>query len=90
MSQVIVAPSELKAFARTLEAIAEQAVSRKNLASSRLDSLHDTWRDQKYANFERTFEQTAVEIDRFAKMACAYAEYLDRKATLAEEYLGHR
>ena len=88
MSQVIVDPRELKVFARTLEAVADGALSRKNRAASRLASLHETWRDQKYASYEKTFEQTAVEIDKFVKMAFAYAQYLDHKAALAEKYLG--
>ncbi len=89
MAQIIVNPDELRNFARHLEQLVEGLRSRQHSADSKFKSLHQTWRDAKYARFEKVFEGTCKQLDEFTKSAVAYAEYLKRKARPIDRFLGH-
>lgn len=90
MAQVIVSPKEMRVFARYLEVLADLVRQRKARLKAQVDSLHQTWRDDKYREFERSFEANSAELDHFIKAARAYAGFLDTKASRADRYLGRR
>lgn len=90
MPQVIVNPDEMRRFARYLEGLAEGVRGKKHATNLGFENLKESWRDAKYRQFEKVYVDTSAELDRFAKTAVAYAKYLDRKAALADRYLGGR
>ena len=90
MPLAIVSPTELAAFARQLEKISESIVSRKSKAARFVADSRTVWKDEKYKQFHRTFEETVKELDRFARMAKDYSSFLEKKAGLARKYLDRR
>lgn len=90
MAQIIVSPKEMRVFARYLEELADLIRQRKARVNDRLNALHQTWRDEKYRQFERDLQANSVELDHFIKAAREYARYLDTKAARADRYLERR
>jgi uncharacterized protein YukE len=87
MAQIIVSPKEMRVFARYLEELADVIRQRKARVHDRLNALHQTWRDEKYRQFEKDLQENSQELDHFIKSARAYARFLDMKAARADRYL---
>ena len=90
MAQVIASPKEMRVFARYLEELADLVRQRKSRLNDRLNTLHQTWRDEKYRKFENELESTSLELDYFVKATRSYARYLDTKAAKLDRYLQRR
>lgn len=88
MSQVIVDPDELRRFAVFLEQSIRNLRDGQRGLQRGHQVLADAWRDSKYNNFAKSFDQTLPALERFCKEAEAYAAFLRRKAQLADRYLG--
>lgn len=87
MSQTIVNSTELRRFAKFLTEIANELHGKKALTTQKLDELSRVWRDEKFFEFEPKYDKAGQEIDRFTKVALAYARYLEEKAARVDRYL---
>ena len=90
MSQIIASPQELVQFARYLRDLARTLKERKTSLNHEFAEVGEVWRDEKYQQFQRIFEETSREIDVFLKEAERYSEYLNRKAKPLQAYLDRR
>ena len=90
MARVIVDPDEVRQFARFLDQIADNVKTKQADTANNFHQLKEVWRDEKYQQFARVFEETSTHIKEFLKLAEGYAEYLRKKAGKADKYLeGH-
>lgn len=89
-NQAIVNPDELRRFAHALQQFNNdlQTSSKSILGASR--RLGDTWRDSKYQQFFKEFEQTNHIIDRFLLISKEFLPYLLKEAEIIDEYLHHQ
>jgi len=87
MPTAIVSPSELMTFAHQLEKTSDDIVKRKSKAARFVADSRNVWKDAKYDRFNKVFDQTSKELDRFARLAKDYSHFLERKAGLAQKYL---
>ena len=90
MPTAIISPTDLVAFARHLEKTADDILKRKSKAARFVADSRSVWKDAKYSQFHRIFEQTAKDLDRFARLAKDYSQFLERKAALARKYLDNK
>jgi hypothetical protein len=86
MPRAIVDPRELRRFAALLVETSGQLKSSKSTVTNSFADLHSVWKDKKYAQFERVFADTMSRMELFLKSAEMYAQYLNKKAGLAERY----
>lgn len=90
MPAIIVTPSELLRFAKTLR----ERTSRIRFQSRRLTDLVSAarfaWKDDKYLQFNKDLEEVASELSQLLRTADRYADYLDLKANRARKYLDRR
>lgn len=87
MPHAIIDPDDVFRFAADLNASAETIRIHCTSAASAFERVHDHWRDEKYHRFARDFEETAGRLRSFCDVAADYADFLRRKADLAERYL---
>lgn len=88
--KVIVNPVEVRRFASFLE---ERAAGLKQLDSAisrALLDLQGTWKDARYDQFERRYEEASRQLQQFLDHAERYAAYLRRKIGPIERYLDRR
>ena len=90
MPTAILSPAELVTFARQLEKTSDDIVKRKSKAARFVADSRSVWKDAKYDQFHKVFDQTVKELDRFARIAKDYSHFLERKAALARKYLDNR
>jgi len=87
MPQVSANPEEMRRFAKALDEIAEVLRQKRMKTSRSFENLHHTWRDAKYAQFEKTFSSTLQDLDGFLKSAQKYSEFLRTKAAKLDRYM---
>ena len=87
MPQVIASPEEMRSFASTLERVLQDLRQAKSSTSQQYEDLRESWRDQQYKQFARSFEDLDRDLDSFLRDAAAYAHYLRLKAARADDYL---
>jgi uncharacterized protein YukE len=87
MAQAIVDPDELLTFASDLFASAHRSRITCAVASAEFSRLGEVWRDDNHRTFADSFQASISRMQRFADDAEDYADFLRRKARLAEEYL---
>jgi hypothetical protein len=90
MSTAIIAPKDLENFAHRLEKAADDITKRKSKAARFVSDSRSVWKDAKYDQFYRVFDQTVRDLDRFARLTKDYSQFLQRKAGLARKYLENR
>jgi uncharacterized protein YukE len=90
MTQAIVDPDEMRRFAAALLETVGHLQNSRSGVKSRFSDLKDTWRDQKYAEFERIFGESMAQLDSFLRAAEMYAHYLQAKARKADRFLESR
>lgn len=90
MPTAIVSPAELVTFARQLEKTSDDIVKRKSKAARLVADSRNVWKDAKYDQFRKVFDQTAKDLDRFARLAKDYSHFLEKKAGLAKKYLDNK
>jgi uncharacterized protein YukE len=89
MDSVIVDPEEMRHFASALARNIEALEAGMSSLSIRHAALGETWRDQKYQQFDKVWLDTKSRLRAFLKQAGDYASYLRQKAALADRYLDH-
>jgi hypothetical protein len=90
MPQVIVSPEEQRRFASFLDAEIDAMQQKRRTTMHGFERLKEVWRDQKYHQFEKVFNQSIAELEAFCKAAKVYADYLRAKAARGDAYLGRR
>jgi len=90
MPRAIADPEEIRNFARFLLQNTAKLRTLKAEVTSGFNSLHDHWRDEKYARFQEVFTTTMNRLEPFLRRSEEYVRYLNRKAEKLEEYLRHR
>lgn len=88
MAKVIIDPTELRRFARSLHARSGELNSRKRNMEAAFRALNEFWKDKKYERFQQNFEYTSKLLDEFVKKADSYVSYLRKKADKVDIYLG--
>ena len=87
MPRAIVDPREVRRFAAILLETVGHLRSTKSSVSQDFNALHGVWKDKKYSQFEKVFVDTMGHLELFLKSSEMYAQYLNKKAQLAERYL---
>lgn len=86
--EAIIDPKEARRFAKLLD---ERAADLKRLdaaISRTLLELHaSSWKDVRYRQFEKRYEETSLLLQSFLEHAQKYADYLRRKVVPIERYL---
>ena len=88
MTQVIINPREARRFAKTLIERSQSIQERKRAVSDSFGQLKAVWRDQRYHEFSRLFEDASRILDEFSRSAERCSDYLTKKAGKIEKYLG--
>lgn len=86
--KVVIDPKEARRFARVLD---ERSADLKRLDSAisrtLLELEANSWKDTRYQQFEKRYEETSLQLQRFLDHAEKYAIYLRRKVVPIERYL---
>lgn len=90
MSQAIVNPEELRAFAQKLKQFNNILSDQAAMLGTQLDALSATWRDQENRKFSDEFKEHLRLLAQFAEMNNRHIPYLLRKAERIDEYLQQR
>jgi len=90
MSQAIVNPEELRAFAQKLKQFNTVLTDQAAMLANQLDSLSNTWRDQENRKFSEEFKEHLRLLAQFVEMNNRHIPYLLRKAERIDEYLQQR
>ncbi len=88
MADVIVDPSEMREFERSLRELRNEIDARRAQLEQQVHDIRAFWNDEKYKNFVRRKEELMLEIQIFTKMCDRYSDYLRRKAAAVDAYLG--
>lgn len=88
MPQIIVNPDDQRRFANHLDALRESLRERKFNTLHAFEHLRQSWKDEKYNQFEKTLNSTSQDLDHFLKTLEVYANFLRAKAAKADRYLG--
>jgi len=88
MVQIIVDPDKMRQFERALRELRGEMALRRNVLNHQMQEVRNFWDDEKYRRFQRQHEQLALELQAFEKIADRYCDFLRRKATAADAYLG--
>jgi hypothetical protein len=87
MPSAIVDPREVRRFAALMLETVGHLRNSKSSVSRDFSDLQAVWKDKKYTQFERVFQDTMGRLELFLKSSEMYAQYLNKKAGLAERYL---
>jgi uncharacterized protein YukE len=88
MTQIIVSPKEMRAFARELAEHTAHIKTRDRQLEAAIKSLGSTWADEKYRKFSKAHAAAASQLQVFYRKSERYVTYLDEKARTADRYLG--
>lgn len=89
--KIIIDPREAKRFARFLDERARDLGELSRRVSLRVVELGaNGWRDERYEQFLRQFDEATLLLQVFLEHAEKYADYLRRKAAPIERYLERR
>lgn len=87
MTQIIVSPSEMRAFSRQLADVLRQMKAEEFKIQSEIQELSATWRDQKYRTFNSSWRELCGQMQSFYQAGERYLVFLDQKARAADRYL---
>jgi uncharacterized protein YukE len=87
MSQIIVSPSEMRAFSRQLADVLQRMKAEELKIKSEIEELSATWRDQKYRAFNASWKDLCSQMRTFYSASERYLVFLDHKARAADRYL---
>lgn len=90
MSKAHVDPADLRRFANDLKRFTAELEGLMGQLHSRMAGLESSWRDQEQRKFAEAFSQTAKSLSSFVEAATEHASFLNKKATLVEQYLRQR
>lgn len=86
MPRAIVDPKELRRFSALLMETVGHLRNSKSVVTHDFNDLKAVWKDKKYGQFERVFADTMGRMEVFLRSTEMYAQYLSKKAGLAERY----
>lgn len=87
MAKASVDPAELRRFAQDLNRFNQELEALIGGLNGRMRNLESTWRDQEQRKFADAFGQTAKVLSGFLLASHDHVVFLNKKATLIEEYL---
>lgn len=87
MAKANVDPAELRRFAQDLNRFNNELESLTAGLNARMHGLESTWRDQEQRKFAEAFAQTAKVLSGFLQASHEHVVFLNKKATVVEEYL---
>ena len=90
MAKAQVDPAELRRFAQDLVRFNNDLAQLLGGLNARMRGLEQTWRDQEQRKFTEAFEQTVKVLGSFMENSQQHVQFLNKKATLIEEYLKQR
>lgn len=90
MAAVIIEPRAVRQFARELEGLNKELDQLTRTIDREAAELGHTWKDARFQQFHKRYAEAMAVLAPFPKQAAAYAEYLERKAALAQKALDHR
>lgn len=90
MSQAIVNPDELRAFAQKLKQFNTILTDHAGMLAGQLDTLSSSWRDQENKKFSEEFKEHLRLLAQFVEANSRHIPYLLRKAERIDEYLQQR
>ena len=90
MSAVIIEPRAVRQFARDLDVLRKELDQLTRTIDRESTDLGHTWKDARFHEFHKRYAEAMAVLSLFPKQAAAYAEYLERKAALAQKALDHR
>lgn len=90
MSKAHVDPADLRRFANDLKRFTADLEGLMGQLHSRMANLETTWRDQEHRKFAEAFATTTKSLSTFVEAATEHANFLNKKATLVEQYLRQR
>jgi uncharacterized protein YukE len=88
--KVVVNPREVRRFASFLEERARELKQLDSTISRELLDLQSTWKDARYEQFEKRYEEASLQLQRFLDHAERYVAYLREKIIPIERYLERR
>jgi len=89
MSSVIIDPKTVRGFARELDELRKELDQLTQTISREAAELGQTWKDGHFQQFHKRYAEAMVVLAPFPRQAAAYADYLERKAALAQRALDH-
>ena len=90
MAAVIIEPRAVRQFARELEGLNKELDQLTRTIDREAAELGHTWKDARFQQFHKRYAEAMSVLAPFPKQAAAYAEYLERKAALAQKALDYR
>lgn len=90
MGKAQVDPVELRRFAADLNRFNTELTGLVQSIHGKLRALEQTWRDAEQRKFVENFDQTAKALSTFIESSAYHVQFLNKKATLIEEYLKQR
>lgn len=90
MTQAIVNPDELRAFAHKLKQFNSVLTDQASMLANQLDGLNASWRDQENRKFCEEFQEHLRLLAQFVEANNRHIPYLLRKAERIDEYLQQR
>jgi uncharacterized protein YukE len=90
MSQAIVDPGELRRFAKDLSKFNQELEQLVGGLHAKMRGLEQTWRDQEQRKFSESFQDAVRVLARFVESSEQHAQFLNKKAQLAEDYIKQR
>lgn len=90
MTNVIISPQAVRQFARELDGLRKELDQLTKQIDSESQELGRSWRDNHFQQFHKRYAEAMAVLSPFPKQAAAYAEYLERKAALAQKALDQR
>jgi WXG100 family type VII secretion target len=90
MASANVDPADLRRFAQDLNRFNNDLQQLLAGINGKMRSLEQSWRDQEQKKFSEAFAVTAKALANFGEAAHEHVQFLNRKATLIEEYLKQR
>lgn len=90
MGKANVDPAELRRFASDLTRFANELQGLMASLHGRMRNLESTWRDQEQRKFSEAFDSTVKTLGNFLEASTQHVSFLNKKATLIEEYLKQR
>ena len=90
MAKADVDPAELRRFARDLKRFSNDLQSLVTGLNMRMRELEKSWRDQEQRKFATELETTTKAMGKFVELSDEHVIFLNKKASLIEDYLQQR
>jgi len=85
MASVKLDIEEMSRFALRLDATAKDCRDKNRQIHAEFMHLKEVWRDRKFSEFSKVFEETARELNEFQRDCEIFAQYLRQHVALARK-----